>query len=264
MAFDITQLFDISGKVALVTGGTRGIGRMLAEGFLRNGVKTYITGRDEAASVKAAAELSEIGEAVGLFADLAGMTGVRRLAREIAEREPKLHILMNNAGTFSQAALEDYSEQQFDETMSLNAKAPFFLTQALLPQLEAAATRADPARVINMASGAGQFVGASNMFSYGASKAALIHLTMSLAAALAERNITVNAVTPGTVVTEVSREYTAQFGEVLFASIPTRRFTTPEEIAGTVIYLCGAAGANTTGQVVCADGGQTVMPVVRD
>jgi NAD(P)-dependent dehydrogenase (short-subunit alcohol dehydrogenase family) len=263
MSFEIQKLFGIAGKIALVTGGTRGIGRILAEGFVRNGAKTYITGRQQADADRVAGELSRFGEAYGLQADLSTLAGVRALTAAFAEREPRLDILMNNAGMFLQATLDDYSEKQYDDTFNLNTKAPFFLTQALLPQLRAAATEQSPARVVNMASGAGQFVGAQAMHSYGGAKAALIHLTRSMAAELAKDNIRVNAVTPGVVITEVSEKYLADHGGPLFASMPTGRATSGEEIAGTVIYLCSAAGANTTGQTISADGGQTVMPVVR-
>jgi NAD(P)-dependent dehydrogenase (short-subunit alcohol dehydrogenase family) len=262
--FSPSELFDLSGRLALVTGATRGLGRILAQALVENGVRTYVTGRDQAAADRTAAALSARGGvAIGLGAELATVAGARGLAACLAERESKLDILINNAGVFTQAAIEDVTESQFDYDFGLNTRTPFFLVQATLPLLRAAATRQSPARVVNVASGAGQFVGGVDMFTYGASKAALIHLTQSMAAALAASNITINAITPGVVETEVSREYTASAGDVLFASIPTKRFTSPAEIAGTVLYLCGRAGANTTGQVVCADGGQTVMPVVR-
>ena len=263
MPFDLGHLFGIAGKIALVTGGTRGIGRSLAEAFVRNGVRTYLTGRNADDAERVARELGSYGDAIGLAADLAAVAGARALGTEIACREGSLHILVNNAGVFKASAIADVTEEQFDGDFGLNTRAPFFLAQTLLPLLRNAATANDPARIINMASGAGQFVGQEGISTYGASKAALIHLTQSMAAELAKDRITVNAVTPGVVVTEVSRGYTAQFGDVLFASIPTKRFTTPEEIAGSVIFLCGTAAANTTGQTLCADGGQTVMPVIR-
>lgn len=255
MSFEIEALFGLAGKTALVTGATRGIGRMLAEGFIRNGVKTYITGRTAEEVDRVAGELSQHGIAIGLAADLSTLAGVRDLARAVADREARLDILMNNAGVFWQATLDTYSEQQFDDTFALDAKAPFFLVQALLPQLRAAGTPTDPARVVNMASGAGQFVGGPAMHSYGGAKAALIHLTRSLAAELASDHITVNAVTPGVVVTDVSREYMASHGAPLLASMPTGRTTEPWEIAGSVIFLCGRAAANITGQTLAVDGG---------
>jgi NAD(P)-dependent dehydrogenase (short-subunit alcohol dehydrogenase family) len=264
MSLTIERLFAVRGKVAVVTGASRGIGRMIAQGLAENGVKVYITGRSAAGIEQTSRALEPYGTCVGIAADLFTLSGVRALAAQIAEREPRIHILVNNAGCGGTSPIDSFSEELWDEAMNLNAKTPFFLTQALLPQLRAAASKEDPARVLNMSSGAGTFVGGHDMFSYGASKAAGIHITRSMAFALAPDNINVNAMIPGVVVTEMLERYLDQVGEKVLATVPTRKWSGPEEMAGMVLYLCSRAGANTTGAVIMADGGQSVMPLVRE
>ena len=187
------DLFDVSGKVALVTGGSRGIGEMIAEGFVVNGVKTYISARKAEACDATAARLSETGECISIPADLSSAEGIAALVDEIKGREDKLDILVNNAGAAWGEPIETFPETAWDKVMTINVKSPFFLTQALLPLLENAASADDPARVIMVGSIDGLNVNAMPTFAYGPSKAAVHHLARTLASHLAPRNITATA-----------------------------------------------------------------------
>ena len=191
------NLFDLSGKVALVTGGSRGIGEMIAEGYVASGVRTYISARKAAACNETAERLAAQGECISIPADLSSLEGVNHLANEIKAREKQLDILVNNAGATWGAPIEEFPERGWDKVMDVNVKGPFFLTQALLPLLEAAATPEDPARIINVGSIDGLNVNQLGTYSYGPSKAAIHHLTRTFASHLAERNITANAIAPG-------------------------------------------------------------------
>ncbi|MDH4054664.1 MAG: SDR family NAD(P)-dependent oxidoreductase, partial [Gammaproteobacteria bacterium] len=188
------NLFDVSGKVALVTGGSRGIGEMIAEGYVCSGVKTYISARKAEACDETARRLSEQGECISIPADLSTMEGIQALADEIKSREQRLDILVNNAGATWGATIEEFPEAAWDKVMDINVKGPFFLTQALLPLLEASASPEDPARIINVGSIDGLNVNKLGTYSYGPSKAAIHHLTRTLASHLADRFITANAI----------------------------------------------------------------------
>ena len=192
------ELFGVAGKTALVTGGSRGIGLMIAEGLVRAGVRVYISSRKAEVCAKVAAELSEIGECISVPEDLSTDAGARRLAHTVGERESALNILVNNAGATWGAPLEDYPESAFDKLWATNVKAPFRLTTELLPALRAAATTDDPARVVNIGSvGATNVSPSGNAFAYGQTKAALHHMTRQLAHQLNTDPITVNALAPG-------------------------------------------------------------------
>ena len=191
------NLFDVSGKVAVVTGGSRGIGAMIARGFVENGVKTYITARKEEELNSTAAELSKLGECIALPSNLATMEGVVAFAGAIREREEQLHILVNNAGATWGAPIDEFPEGGWDKVMDLNVKSLFFLTRELLPPMRAAGNAEDPARVINIGSVNGFTHSHMNNYSYSASKAAVHHLTRHLGADLAPENINVNAIAPG-------------------------------------------------------------------
>jgi NAD(P)-dependent dehydrogenase (short-subunit alcohol dehydrogenase family) len=251
----MNNLFDISGKVALVTGGSRGIGEMIAEGFVANGVKTYISSRKAEACDATAQRLSEQGECISIPADLSTTEGVTALADEIKQREPRLDILVNNAGATWGAPIEEFPEAGWDKIMDINVKGPFFLTQALLPLLESAATAEDPARIINVGSIDGLNVNRMPTFSYGPSKAAVHHLTRTLASHLADRHITANAIAPGPFPSKMMAHTLETMGEKIRQSVPLKRIGEPADMAGTAIYLASKAGAYVSGTVIPVDGG---------
>lgn len=252
------DLFSVAGKVALVTGGSRGIGLMIARGLVENGVKTYISSRSPEACDAAAAELAQHGTCIALPADLSQMEEVGRLSNELALREDKLHILVNNAGAAWGAPIGEVPEIGWDKVMDLNAKALFFLSQALLPLLEAAGTRADPGRIVNIGSVDGLAIPKLDTFSYPASKAAVHHLTHVMAHALGRRNITVNAIAPGPFESKMMDYTLTNYRDDIERTLPSGRLGSPEDIAGTVIYLSSRAGAYVTGVVLPVDGGSLV------
>ena len=249
------NLFDIKGKVALVTGGSRGIGEMIAEGFVASGVKTYISSRKADACNATADRLSGQGECISIPADLSTLDGVRHLANEIKAREERLDILVNNAGATWGAAIEEFPEAGWDKVMDINVKGPFFLTQALLPLLEAAASAEDPARIINIGSIDGLNVNKLGTYSYGPSKAAIHHLTRTFASHLAERYITVNAIAPGPFPSKMTAGIAETMGEEIRRHVPLKRWGEPADMAGTAIYLASRAGAYVSGAVIPVDGG---------
>ena len=253
----MSELFDVAGKVALVTGGSRGIGEMIAEGYVRNGVRTYITARKADACNAAAARLSAMGECISIPADLATAEGIETLVTGIRDREDKLDILVNNAGATWGEPVESFPEAAWDKVMTINVKSPFFLTQALLPLLEAAATEEDPARIIMIGSIDGLNVNRLPTFSYGPSKAAIHHLARTLAAHLAPRHITANAIAPGLFSSKMTAGIMNQMGEQIIAGTPLGRAGRPEDMAGAAIYLASKAGSFVTGTVIPVDGGIT-------
>ncbi len=253
----MNDLFDLAGKVALVTGGSRGIGEMIAEGFVANGVKTYISARKAEACDATAARLSETGECVSVPADLSSAEGIATLVDEIKGREDKLDILVNNAGAVWGQPIETFPESAWDKVMTINVKSPFFLTQALLPLLENAASAEDPARVIMVGSIDGLNVNAMPTFAYGPSKAAVHHLARTLAAHLAPRNITANAIAPGLFPSQMTAEIIDKMGEQIVKGTPLQRAGRPEDMAGVAIYLASKAASFVTGVVIPVDGGIT-------
>jgi NAD(P)-dependent dehydrogenase (short-subunit alcohol dehydrogenase family) len=248
------NLFDLSGKVAVVTGGSRGIGAMIARGFVENGVRTYITARKEQELMATADELSALGECIALPSNLGSLEGVSAFAASIRERESALHILVNNAGATWGAPVEEFPESGWDKVMDLNVKSLFFLTQQLLPALRAAATAEDPARVINIGSVNGFTHSHMDNYSYSASKAAVHHLTSHLGVDLAADNINVNAIAPGFFPSKMTAHLLAHEAE-LAKGIPRGRLGSPEDAAGTAIYLCSRAAAWVTGHTIALDGG---------
>jgi NAD(P)-dependent dehydrogenase (short-subunit alcohol dehydrogenase family) len=249
------NLFDIAGKVALVTGGSRGIGEMIATGYVENGAKVYISSRKKEVCEAIAAELSTRGTCIALPFDLGTVQGIAGLAAAIAEREPKLDILVNNAGAAWGEPIDDYSESGWDKVVDLNMKSPFFLTQKLLPLLRASASADAPARVINIASINGIQPPELETYAYSSSKAGCIMLTRHLAKRLARENILVNAIAPGPFQSQMMAATLATHGEAIRARNPRGRIGTPEDIAGVAIFLASRASAYTTGAVVPCDGG---------
>ncbi|KJS07453.1 MAG: 3-oxoacyl-ACP reductase [Gammaproteobacteria bacterium BRH_c0] len=254
-----TGLFDISGKVALVTGGASGMGRMIAEGLLQAGAKVYITSRKPADCEAAAAEMSRIGTCIGIAADLDPPEAVVELANKIKALEDKLDILINNAGRTWGAPLESFPDKAWAPVMAVNVQGPFTLIRELLPLLKnSGADNSDnPARVINIGSLAGKAVEPLPAYSYVASKAAIHHLSRVLAAELAPDNITVNAVVPGYFPTKMTAHIRKEedTSQEFLARVPLARYGTAEDIVGLCIFLSSRAGAYITGGEHIIDGG---------
>jgi len=251
----ISDLFSLKGKTALVTGGSRGIGLMIARGFVEAGVKTYISSRDAKACAETEAALNKIGTCIALPHDLGHTFEVKALASEIASREKKLDILINNAGAAWAEPFESYSEKGWDKLMAVNLKAIFTLTQALLPQLRAAATEDDPARVVNIGSIDGILQPSLESYAYSASKAAVHHLTRNLAKHLAKDNINVNAIAPGPFETKMLAPVLAVARKQMEASVPRKRIGRDDDMIGAAIFYCSRASSYVTGTVLPVDGG---------
>lgn len=256
----MNSLFSIAGKIALVTGGTSGIGYMIAQGLVKNGAKVYVASRKAEACAKTAEALSEYGTCIGIPADLSTEQGCVDLVSEIQQREGKLNVLVNNAGVTWGAPLEQYPGAAWDKIQNLNVKSAFVMTQQCLPMLEAAASAADPARVINITSVAGQMYGSMQAYAYGPSKAALNHLTKILAAELAAKHITVNAIAPGVfpsrMTTFVLKD--EKMAELQRKAVPLGRLGEPDDMEGLAVFLSSQAGAYITGNVIALDGGTAV------
>jgi len=254
----VRNLFSVSGKIALVTGGSRGIGLMIARGLLEGGAKVYISSRKKDVCDEAARLLREAGDCQSLPADVSTLAGCRQLAQDVAAREQRLHILVNNAGAAWGASLADYPESGWDKVMNTNVKSVFFLTRELLPLLEKSASPADPARVINIGSIDGLKAPFYEAYAYPASKAAVHHLTRDLAVKFAGKNITVNAIAPGPFPSDMTAAMLEHFQSRLEQVCPMRRIGVPADMAGAVIYLASRAGAYVNGAVIPVDGGISV------
>ena len=257
---DPATLFSVTGKVVHVTGGSRGIGLMIARGFVTAGARVYVTSRKAAACDAAAAELSELGECVSLPGDLSTGEGVADVARRLLERESALHVLVNNAGATWGVPLEDYPESAFDKVLDVNVKGVFLLTQALLPALRAAATPEDPARVINIGSVEGTVAPEIENYAYPASKAAVHMLTKHLGKRLAGEAITVNALAPGPFDSKMMAFLLddAEGRKAVAAHVPLGRIGRPDDVAGASLFLASRAGSYVTGAVIPVDGGLSI------
>jgi len=248
-------LFDISGKVALVTGGTSGIGTMIAEGYVRRGVRTYIASRDRGRSEETAAQLAQHGECFGLEADLGDEAGPAALAAAFAEREDKLHILVNNAGANAKGTMEELTVDAWDMVMNVNLRSLFFLTQQLLPQLLAAASAEDPARIINLGSIGGLHVPNWEAYPYGASKAAVHMLTRAMCKRFGPENIVVNAIAPGPFHSRLTDTNSDAVKKSVATYIPAGRPGEAEDVQGLTVFLASRAGAYVNGSTIALDGG---------
>lgn len=264
MSVSFDNLFSVAGKTALVTGGSRGIGEMIAAGLLANGAKVYISSRKAEACGETARRLSETygGECIALPADLSQVAGCESLAERLSGHEDKLDILINNAGAAWGAPIEEFPEVGWDKVMDTNVKGVFFLTQKCLPLLRAAAKGGSPARVINIGSIDGLKSARFQTFSYGASKAAVHHLTRFLACHLTEEKILCNAIAPGPYPTWMLSTGVGYGGETegvdwdaVGEGNPSGRVGAPQDIAGLAIFLCSRAGEYVVGQVIASDGG---------
>jgi NAD(P)-dependent dehydrogenase (short-subunit alcohol dehydrogenase family) len=249
------DLFAITGKVALVTGGSRGIGLMIARGYVEAGARVYISSRKREVCEEVAAELSKIGTCGSLPADLSSEAEAKRIAAELVEREGSVDILVNNAGANWGEPLATYPDDAWDKLLALNVKSVFHLTRALVPSLAKAGTAADPSRVINVGSIDGLHVPDMETYAYSTSKAAVHHLTRVLAKKLAPQHITVNAIAPGPFESKMMAATLDRFRDAIVASCPMGRIGEPDDMAGVAIYLASRAGSYVTGAVIPVDGG---------
>jgi NAD(P)-dependent dehydrogenase (short-subunit alcohol dehydrogenase family) len=251
----MNDLFSLQGRVALVTGGSRGIGRMIAAGFLRQGAKVYITARKAETCEQTARELSTLGTCIALPADVSTVEACQALAVEIRSRERALDILVNNAGAAWGEDFDTFPEKGWDKVVDLNMKTPFFLTQALHAQLKAGGAQR-PAKVINIASIDGISVNPWETYSYAASKAGLIHLTKRMALRLAKDNIVVSGIAPGPFASEMNKQARDHADEVALR-VPVGRIGNEDDMAGAAIFLASRAGDYVVGETVVVDGGVT-------
>ena len=250
----MSDLFSIEGKTALVTGGSRGIGLMIATGFVEAGARVVISSRKADVCEEVAASLSEHGECTAIPADLSREDECRRLLDEVGATTDRLDILVNNAGATWGAPLAEFDDAAWDRTLDLNVKGVFHTTKFALPLLQAAASDDDPARVINIGSIDGIHVPMLETYSYSASKAAVHQLTRHLAAKLAPR-VTVNAIAPGPFESKMMKATLDAAGDQIAASAPMKRIGRPDDMAGTAIFLASRAASYLTGTVIPVDGG---------
>lgn len=260
MSMDIPSLFSVSGRVAVVTGGSSGIGRHIATGLAAAGVRVYICARTEARVLKAAEDISAAtgGTVIGIPADLSTNAGIEAFVADISGREQALHILVNNAGTIAEANLDDYPEEGWDQVMDLNLKGPFFLLQKFLPLLRAGGTAEHPAAVVNIGSVGALKIGPKEVYAYQASKAALHWVTRSLARRLAPENVTVNVIAPGLFESDMTVIQGDEMRDMLTGAVPRRRLGSAEDVAGAVIYLASRAGSYITGAQLPVEGGLSI------
>ncbi|MGB3797784.1 MAG: SDR family oxidoreductase [Alteraurantiacibacter sp.] len=253
---DASSLFSVEGRVAMVTGGSAGIGRMIAEGLAAAGAKVYICARN-AEKVGAVAE-AMAGDVTGISADLSTLDGIQSLVADLSDREDALHILVNNAGTLSDAPIDAFSEQDWDGVLDLNLKSPFFLLQKLLPLLRKGATARRPASVINIGSVGALKIGPREVYAYQASKGAIHWLTKSLAKNLAGDHITVNAIAPGFFESDMTVITDDAMRKMVESMVPRGRTGMAEDMAGAAIYLASPAGSYVTGSVIPVEGGLSI------
>lgn len=252
---DLERLFGLGGKTALVTGGTRGIGMMIARGLLQAGARVVISSRKADACEQAVAVLSEFGEVRAVAADLSRQDECQRLAADVLSQTDTLDILVNNAGATWGEPLETFPAAAWDRVLDLNVKSPFWMVQSVLPALRKAGTQDDPARIINIGSIDGIHVSPMTTYSYSTSKAAIHQLTRVLAKELGPQHITVNAVAPGPFPSKMMAATLEAFGEAIAASAPLRRIGRDDDMAGIAIFLASRAGSYLNGAVIPVDGG---------
>ena len=258
MSFLINELFSVRGKTAIVTGGSRGIGRMIAEGYVQNGVKTYITARKSGACIATAEQLAEQGECIAIPADLSTKDGRETFIKQVEERESKIDILVNNAGAAWGAPFEDYPDDGYDKVMNINVKAIFALTRDLLPLLLRTASTENPSRVINIGSIDGLRVSSTDNFAYGASKAAVHFLTKNLAVRMGPKGLNVNAIAPGPFESQMMDYMLKNYREKIEAENPLGRIGNPTDMAGLALFLASEASKYMTGQIIAIDGGRSL------
>ena len=251
----IADLFSVAGKVVVITGGSRGIGEMIARAYVENGAKVYITARNAAVCDGLAAELSKSGECISIPADLSKMEEIERFAAALEARESKIDVLFNNAGASWGAPFDSFPESGWDKIVDLNVKSLFFLTQRLVKLLEAAGSVDDFARVINIGSIDGMHVSNIETYSYAASKAAVLHLTKMMAKNLASRHIAVNAIAPGYFPSKMTAAIPEEWAAASVAATPMKRIGNPADMAGVALYLGSKASGFVCGSIIAVDGG---------
>lgn len=256
------DLFSLKGRTALVTGGSRGIGRMIAAGFLEQGARVYITSRKADVCNETAAELCSLGSCISIPMDVSTVEGAKALAKEFASREDKLDILVNNAGAAWLEPFDKFSEKGWDKVVDLNLKAPFFLSQALIGPLRNAA-KVRPAKIINVASIDGIFVNPQETYSYAASKAGLIHLTRRMSLRLIKDNINVNGIAPGAFASDMNM-LARDHADMVAARIPAKRIGYDEDMAGVAVYLASRAGDYVVGVTIAVDGGVSLTTAISE
>ncbi|KAJ5086819.1 hypothetical protein NUU61_008126 [Penicillium alfredii] len=257
---DSESLFNVKGKVVLVTGGAKGIGRMISEGYVVNGATVYISSRDAKACEQAVSELNALGKgtAHAIPADFYKYDDVKRLAEELGKRESKLHVLVNNSGSNWGAPYDEYPTAAFTRVLTLNLHRVFDLTQLVTPLLEKAAAPDDPSRIINIGSVDGLRVPSLETFAYSSSKAGLHHLSRVLANHLGKRNITSNTLACGPFESKMMAATLKSFGEAIKAGVPMGRIGTPQDVAGACLFLSSRAGAYVNGSTIAVDGGAAI------
>lgn len=254
----MNNLFDLTGRTAVVTGGSRGIGLMAARGLMQAGASVVISSRNSEACQQACDELAEFGDAVAIPADLSHEEECNRLADEVRSRYDAVHTLVNNAGATWGAPLEAFPASAWDKVLDLNLKSPFFLTRAFVADLEKAATERLPTSVINIGSVDGLTVPGQPTYSYSASKAGLHHLTRVLAAELGPRGITCNTIAPGPFQSKMMAKTLQEHSDEFVARSPLGRIGRPDDIAGAIVYLSSRAASYVTGALLTVDGGLTL------
>ncbi|KAF2119340.1 hypothetical protein BDV96DRAFT_642371 [Lophiotrema nucula] len=257
---DISNLFSVKDKVVLVTGGAKGIGRMISEGFVANGAHVYISSRDAKACEEACKDLNalEKGKADYITADFYKEEDIKNLAEELKKRAGKLHVLVNNSGSNWGESYDTYPSAAWDRVLTLNLKRVFQLTQAVTPLLEAASSKEDPSRVINIGSVDGLRVPSLETFAYSASKAGLHHMSRVLASHLGKRGITSNTLACGPFQSKMMKATLEKFKDVIESGVPLGRIGSPEDVAGACIWLSSRAGAWVNGATIALDGGSVV------
>jgi len=257
---NVAELFSVEGRIALVTGGSTGIGRHIATGLAAAGARVYICARTEAKVLAAAADISAAtgGTCIGLAADLSTLRGIDALVATIGARESALHILVNNAGTMADAPIDETGEDAWDTVIDLNLKAPFFVLQKFLPLLRAGGTAQRPSTVINIGSVGALKVGPKENYAYQASKGAIHWLAKGLAKRLGREHITANVIAPGFFESEMTVITSDEMRTMVEGMVPRGRVGTPEDLAGTAIYLASRAGAYVTGSVIPVEGGLSI------
>ncbi|KAJ5659599.1 hypothetical protein N7507_006050 [Penicillium longicatenatum] len=257
---DSQSLFNVKGKVVLVTGGAKGIGRMISEGYVANGATVYISSRDARACEQAVNELNALGKgtAHAIPADFYKYEDVKKLAKELGKRESKLHVLVNNSGSNWGAPYDEYPTAAFTRVLTLNLHRVFDLTQLVTPLLEKASAENDPARIINIGSVDGLRVPSLETFAYSSSKAGLHHLSRVLANHLGKRNITSNTIACGPFESKMMAATLKTFGDAIKSGIPLGRIGTPQDVAGACLFLSSRAGAYVNGATIPVDGGSVI------
>ncbi len=256
---EIPNLFSVKGKTVLITGGSRGIGLMMASTFVKNGAKVYISSRNAAVCKAVETELNKIGECIAIPADLSTEEGLETLVGAINAKESSLDVLINNAGANWSAPFSEYPKKGYEKVMGINVKPIFFLTQALLPLLEKAASHENPARIINVGSIDGIRVSTIDNSAYGMSKAAVHHLTKIISVKMAGKSITVNAIAPGPFPSKMTKGMLEHAQKLVENANPMRRIGQPGDMGGIAVFLASEAGSYVNGAIIPVDGGQHLM-----